>query len=118
MLHQFTRDVEDELQWLQEREVLCSSSDLGNSLIAVQSLHKKHQVIESELGSREPIVASLASRAANLTRSNHPLAHIIRDKANQVKEQLTQVRDLASIRRLRLQDALEAHLVCTNYVSI
>ncbi|XP_066150741.1 spectrin beta chain isoform X4 [Euwallacea fornicatus] len=110
MLHQFTRDVEDELQWLHEREGLCTSSDLGHNLAAVQSLHKKHQVIESELGAREPIVASLASRATNLTRSNHPLSHIIRERANQVKEQLTQVRDLASIRRLRLQDALEAHL--------
>ncbi|KAL1509008.1 hypothetical protein ABEB36_003816 [Hypothenemus hampei] len=110
MLHQFTRDVEDELQWLAEREVICSSSDLGHNLAAAQSLHKKHQVIESELGAREPIVQSLTNRAAHLTRSNHPLAHIIRDKANQVKEQLTQVRDLASIRRLRLQDALEANL--------
>ncbi|XP_048516488.1 spectrin beta chain, non-erythrocytic 1 isoform X6 [Dendroctonus ponderosae] len=109
-LHQFTRDVEDELQWLAEREVICSSTDLGHNLAAVQSLHKKHQVTEAELAAREPIVASLASRASNLTRSNHPLAHLIKEKADQVKSQLTQVKDLASIRKLRLQDALEAQM--------
>ncbi|CAG9768666.1 unnamed protein product [Ceutorhynchus assimilis] len=110
MLLQFTRDVEDEVQWLTEKERLCSSPDLGLNLAAVQSLHKKHQVIEAELAAREPIVANLVSRATNLTRSNHPLSHIIKEKAGQVKLQLAQVRDLASIRKLRLQDALEAHL--------
>lgn len=117
-LHQFTRDVEDELQWLAEREVICSSADLGQDLTAVQSLHKKHQVTEAELAAREPIVASLASRASNLTRSNHPLAHIIKEKADQVKTQLTQVKDLASIRKLRLQDALEAQMVSFNLLII
>ncbi|XP_076250387.1 spectrin beta chain, non-erythrocytic 5 kst isoform X4 [Rhynchophorus ferrugineus] len=109
MLFQFTRDVDDELQWISEREVICSSTDLGNNLSSVQSLHKKHLAVEAELASREPIVSNLVARANNLTRANHPLASIIKDKANLVQSQLTQVRDAASIRRLRLQDALEAH---------
>ncbi|XP_050313156.1 spectrin beta chain, non-erythrocytic 1 isoform X2 [Anthonomus grandis grandis] len=110
MLLQFTRDVEDELQWLSEREVICSSTDLGQSFAEVQSLHKKHQSMEAELGAREPIVSSLVSRADSMARSNHPLAHLIKEKANEVRLKLTQVRDLASIRKLRLQDALEAQL--------
>ncbi|XP_030753943.1 spectrin beta chain, non-erythrocytic 2 isoform X2 [Sitophilus oryzae] len=109
MLFQFKRDADDELQWIAEREVICSSTELGNNLSSVQSLHKKHQTVEAELASREPIVTNLVSRATNLTRANHPLAHIIKDTANLVQNRLTQVRDLASIRRLRLQDALEAH---------
>ncbi|KAJ8972184.1 hypothetical protein NQ314_000314 [Rhamnusium bicolor] len=108
MLQQFTRDVDDELQWLDDREPLAASRDLGNSLTAVQSLQKKHQALEAELASREPIVSSLVGRAAHLTRSEHPSAPVINEKANGLKNKLAQVRDLASIRRLRLQDALEA----------
>ncbi|KAJ8962237.1 hypothetical protein NQ318_018209 [Aromia moschata] len=108
MLQQFTRDVDDELQWLDDREPLAASRDLGSNLAAVQSLQKKHQALEAELASREPIVSSLVARAAHLTRSEHPSASVINEKANELKNKLAQVRDLASIRRLRLQDALEA----------
>ncbi|KAJ8981846.1 hypothetical protein NQ317_001809 [Molorchus minor] len=108
MLQQFTRDVDDELQWLDDREPLAASRELGSSLTAVQSLQKKHQALEAELASREPIVSSLVARAAHLTRAEHPSASIINEKANELKNKLVQVRDLASIRRLRLQDALEA----------
>lgn len=44
LLYQFLRDVDDELAWLNEKEPLAASTDLGNSLNAVQSLQKKHQV--------------------------------------------------------------------------
>jgi spectrin beta len=54
LLHQFLRDVDDELQWVAEKEPQASSTDLGSSLTAVQSLQKKHQVIvyvfESHIG--------------------------------------------------------------------
>ncbi|KAK9716990.1 Variant SH3 domain [Popillia japonica] len=108
MLHQFTRDVDDELQWLSEKEPLASSTDLGNSLTAVQSLQKKHQALEAELISREPIVGGLVARASHLTRSGHASSEIINDKAIEAKSKLTSIRDLASIRKLRLQDALES----------
>ncbi len=44
LLHQFYRDVADELSWIQEKQPMASSADLGKNLIAVQNLHKKHQV--------------------------------------------------------------------------
>ena len=44
LLYQLLRDIEDEMQWLEEREPLASSVDLGNSLNAVQSLQKTHHV--------------------------------------------------------------------------
>ncbi|XP_063909279.1 spectrin beta chain, non-erythrocytic 1 isoform X5 [Zophobas morio] len=107
MLQQFTRDVDDELQWLVDREPLAASTDLGTSLTTVQSLHKKHQALEAELSSREPIIGSLLSRATHLTRSGHSSAPFINKKSKELQQKFAQVRDLASLRRLRLQDALE-----------
>ncbi|KAF5308651.1 hypothetical protein FQR65_LT06112 [Abscondita terminalis] len=113
MLHQFNRDVDDELLWLAEREPQASSSDLGNSLIAVQTLQKKHQALETELVSREPIVSSLVSRAAHLSRSGHNNVTEMEAKAISLKNKLVHVRDMANIRRLRLQDALESQMFYT-----
>lgn len=45
LLYQFSRDVEDEFQWLIEKEPFATSSDYGNSLNSVQKLQKKHQVL-------------------------------------------------------------------------
>ena len=44
LLQQLIRDVDDEMQWLAEKEPQAASHDLGTSLTAVQSLQKKHQV--------------------------------------------------------------------------
>lgn len=111
MLHQFTRNVDDELQWVDEREPLVSSQDLGDSLMAVQILQKKQQVLEAELASREPIVASLVDRAQHLARLDHPSTAVIIQKAEELSNKLTHIRDLSSIRRLRLQDSFEAQRV-------
>ncbi|XP_025833247.1 spectrin beta chain, non-erythrocytic 1 [Agrilus planipennis] len=113
MLHQYIRDVDDELQWLVDRELLASSKDLGNSLTTVQHLQKKHLALEAELLSREPIINTLIARAGQLTRSGHNAAPIINQKAKELKTKLVQIKDLSSIRKLRLQDALEAQTYYT-----
>jgi len=43
-LQQFSRDVEDEMQWIKERKPLAESNDFGKSLMGVQNLQRKHQV--------------------------------------------------------------------------
>lgn len=111
MLQEFTRNVDDELQWLEDRAPLVASQDLGDTLMAVQILQKKHQVLEAELASREPIVASLVDRAKHLARLDHPSTSLITQKAEELANKLAHIRDLSSIRRLRLQDSFEAQKV-------
>lgn len=111
MLQQFSRNVDDELQWLDEREPLVASQDLGDTLMAVQILQKKQHVLETELASREPIVASLVDRVQHLAKLDHPSTHIIAQKAEELMNKSSHVRDLSSIRRLRLEDSLELQKV-------
>ncbi|XP_043484059.1 spectrin alpha chain [Leptopilina heterotoma] len=110
LLHQYARDVEDELHWLSEKELIAASADLGNSLMSVQRLQKKHQSLETELISREPVVASLASRAAAMIRSGHFASLKIESLSKELQEKLTHLRDLACIRKLRLLDAVESQM--------
>ncbi|XP_011150755.1 spectrin alpha chain isoform X3 [Harpegnathos saltator] len=110
LLHQFARDVEDELHWLSEKEPLAASNDLGSSLTTVQRLQKKHQALEAELLSREPVVASLVSRATVMIRSGHFAADKIEKLSQELQEKLSHLRDLASVRKLRLLDAVESQM--------
>uniref|UniRef100_W4VRA2 Putative karst n=1 Tax=Corethrella appendiculata TaxID=1370023 RepID=W4VRA2_9DIPT len=108
LLHQFLRDAEDELLWLNEKEPQASSKDLGNSLTAVQSLQKKHQALEAEILSQEPIISSLVQRAQQMIRDNHYAAEQIEDKCYLLSNKLVNLRNLTNVRRLRLLDAVES----------
>ncbi|XP_044574402.1 spectrin beta chain, non-erythrocytic 1 isoform X3 [Cotesia glomerata] len=110
LLNQFLRDVEDELHWLSEKEPLAASNDLGNSLMTVKRLQKKHQALEAELISREPVVASLAARAAGMIRTGHFASDKIDSSIQELQKKLINIRDYASVRKLRLLDAVESQM--------
>jgi len=46
LLYTFYRDVDDEMLWIREKRPIAAMTDLGTNLHTVQSLQKKHQVIE------------------------------------------------------------------------
>nr|CAD7395713.1 unnamed protein product [Timema poppensis] len=182
LLQRFLRDVEDEVQWITEKEPLAASNDLGNSLTAVQNLQKKHQVeleevnlhlrggrvenhlgktlpsspdrdsnlnipvlssraqhdkhevplrvshsslissdrmkpgsgdwaaLEAELVTHEPVVSGVVKRAQHMIRGNHFASQRIEGCITELTEKLSHLRDLASVRRLRLLDAVESQM--------
>lgn len=110
LLNQFLRDAEDEIQWLCEKEPIVSSKDLGSNLTAVQVLQKKHQSIEAEISSQEPIISSLIHRGQQMIRSGHFASENIEAQCRQLHAKLGTIRDLASVRRLRLLDAVESQM--------
>lgn len=109
-LHHFIRDAEDELQWLNEKEQQAASKDLGSSLTAVQSLQKKHQSLEAEILSQEPLISSLLQRGQHMIRDGHFASEDIEKLSTLLQKKLANVRDLTSIRRLRLLDAVESQM--------
>lgn len=110
LLHQFLRDAEDELQWLNEKEPQAASKDLGSSLTAVQSLQKKHQALEAEILSQEPLISALLHRGQQMVRTGHFASEEIEAQSGLLQKKLVNLRDLASIRRLRLLDAVESQM--------
>ncbi|XP_034253991.1 spectrin beta chain, non-erythrocytic 1 isoform X5 [Thrips palmi] len=110
LLQQLVRDVDDEMQWLAEKEPQAASHDLGSSLTAVQSLQKKHQALEAEILSHEPVVSSLVKRALQMVQSSHFAAQRIEKLSSELQEKLGTLKDLSSVRRLRLLDAVESQM--------
>lgn len=110
LLHQFLRDAEDEIQFLVEKEPLAASKDLGSNLTAVQSLQKKHQALESEILSQEPTITAIVHRGQQMIQNGHFANAEIETQCNELQSKLIQTRDLASVRRLRLLDAVESQM--------
>ncbi|XP_045470557.1 spectrin alpha chain, erythrocytic 1-like [Harmonia axyridis] len=100
-------EIDEEVQWLSDRKSLAASLDMSISLTAVQSLQKKYRTLEVELNSREHIVKSLMDRAVNMMRSGHEFSNDISEKVKELENRFVMVRDMASLKMLRLQDALE-----------
>jgi spectrin beta len=44
LMYQYNRDIEDEMSWIEEKKPVATSTDLGNTLVAVQNLMKRHTV--------------------------------------------------------------------------
>uniref|UniRef100_A0A182PG07 Spectrin beta chain n=1 Tax=Anopheles epiroticus TaxID=199890 RepID=A0A182PG07_9DIPT len=107
-LHQFLRDAEDELLWLNEKEPQAASKDLGSNLTAVQSLQKKHQALEAEILIQEPIISALVQRGQQMIRDNHYAVEQIERQCGQLQSKLVNLRNLTNVRRLRLLDAVES----------
>ncbi|XP_045480921.1 spectrin beta chain, non-erythrocytic 1-like [Harmonia axyridis] len=101
-------EIDEEVQWLSDRKSLAASLDMSISLTSVQSLQKKYRTLEVELNSREHIVKSLMDRAVNMMRSGHEFSNDISEKVKELENRFVMVRDMASLKMLRLQDALES----------
>ncbi|KAG1650604.1 Spectrin beta chain, non-erythrocytic 5 [Nymphon striatum] len=110
LLHQYYRDVEDEMSWITEKEPLASSEELGSSLFSVQNLQKKHQALVAEIQSHEPFVGMVTSRAHQMIKSNHFASSEVENRLHQLHSKFQQLKDQSSVRRLRLLDAEESHM--------
>lgn len=93
-----------------EKEPLVSNQDLGSSLTAVQNLQKKHQALEAEIQTHEPVINSVNSRSQQMVRSGHFAMTEIETKIKLLLSKLSQLKDTASVRRLRLLDAVESQM--------
>ncbi|XP_074669995.1 LOW QUALITY PROTEIN: spectrin beta chain, non-erythrocytic 2-like, partial [Strix aluco] len=97
--HQFNRDLEDEILWVQERRALATSTDHGKDLPSVQLLIKKNQTLQKELQGHERRVEELLGRRGEL-----PAA----ERVQELREAWQELRLQAELRHRRLERALAA----------
>ena len=63
-LFQCLRDIEDEEDWIHEKEPLVSSTHRGRDLIGVQNLIQKHQALMHEIASHEDRIQQVYKQGA------------------------------------------------------
>uniref|UniRef100_A0A8C4HVK3 Spectrin beta chain n=1 Tax=Dicentrarchus labrax TaxID=13489 RepID=A0A8C4HVK3_DICLA len=67
-VHQFNRDVEDEILWVQERMAVATSTDHGHNLQTVQLLIKKNQTLQKEIQGHQPRIDDILERSQSLLK--------------------------------------------------
>ncbi|GMS78986.1 hypothetical protein PENTCL1PPCAC_1161 [Pristionchus entomophagus] len=99
----------EELQWLRNRLPEATSTDVGESLAAAQSLMEEHTALESELESRQSAIREVEARGTDMMRARHHRSDEIQKTMDDLTTSLLQMRGGMEERRRRLEDAIQAH---------
>ncbi|XP_060596253.1 spectrin alpha chain, non-erythrocytic 1-like isoform X2 [Ruditapes philippinarum] len=107
-LQQFLRDVEDEEDWIREKEPIAASTNRGRDLIGVQNLMKKHQALQAELAGHEPRINNVSQQGGEMIKDGHFAADEIQGKISDLEDRWQALKDKASQRKQDLEDSLQA----------
>uniref|UniRef100_A0A8C5MN46 Spectrin beta, non-erythrocytic 4 n=1 Tax=Leptobrachium leishanense TaxID=445787 RepID=A0A8C5MN46_9ANUR len=102
-VHQVTRDLEDEITWVQERLPLATSKEHGSNLQTVQQLTKKNQNLRREIQVHSSRVDDLLERAGAIASIRTPEAEGVRIGYENLREMWDLLREEAE-RRQQLLD--------------
>ena len=96
--HKFVKDIHDAILWEKEKIALVSSSEFGKSLVEVQSMMKRHQLLEADIANHNNIVAMLVEKGEQLIKSNHQQSAEIDQVMKELVTRKDQLRDSSSLR--------------------
>nr|XP_020851923.1 spectrin beta chain, non-erythrocytic 1 isoform X3 [Phascolarctos cinereus] len=108
-IHQFNRDVEDEILWVGERMPIATSTDHGHNLQTVQLLIKKNQTLQKEIQGHQPRIDDIFERSQNiLTDSSSLNAEAIRQRLTDLKQLWSLLIEETEKRHRRLEESHKA----------
>ncbi|KAK5857703.1 hypothetical protein PBY51_010930 [Eleginops maclovinus] len=111
-VHQFYRDLADELLWIEERMPLAMSQEHGHNLQTVQMLLKKNQTLQREIEGHQPRVDEVLERggrmAAAASEEGRPEAERITEQLKELEEAWARLQDEMAKRRERLNGSSSA----------
>jgi spectrin alpha len=107
-LQQFYRDVEDEEDWIREKEPIAASANRGRDLIGVQNLMKKHQALLTELAGHDPRIVAVCGQGEQMVKEGHFAGDDITRKVHELQDKWNNLKDKANKRREDLDDSLQA----------
>ncbi|KAM8913952.1 spectrin beta chain, non-erythrocytic 5 isoform 3-T3 [Spinachia spinachia] len=109
VLFQFSRDLEEEVDWLSERLPNVTSGDWGSSLSGTQQLLHRHQAVMQEIQSRNPLVQAVQEAGHSLVKGRHFASVDIRDRLKELQGLHQELLREAERKGNLLQEALTIH---------
>ncbi|XP_064002047.1 spectrin beta chain, non-erythrocytic 1 isoform X1 [Pogoniulus pusillus] len=107
-IHQFNRDVEDEILWVGERMPIATSTDHGHNLQTVQLLIKKNQTLQKEIQGHQPRIDDIFERSQNIITESSPNAEAIQQRLADLKELWNLLIEETEKRHKRLEESHRA----------
>ncbi|TRY55293.1 hypothetical protein DNTS_013453, partial [Danionella cerebrum] len=109
-VHQFFRDLADEILWVDERLPMAMSEDHGNNLQTVQLLLKKNQSLQKEIDGHQPRIDEVLERGWRMMSAAEGSPEEVRmsEEMKKLQEVWAQLQDEMAKRRARLHGSNEA----------
>ncbi|XP_064174889.1 spectrin beta chain, non-erythrocytic 1-like isoform X2 [Anguilla rostrata] len=104
-IHQFNRDLEDEILWVEERMPIATSTDHGHNLQTVQLLIKKNQTLQKEVQGHQPRCDDIFERSQGVLRDDSPNAEAIRQRLADLQRLWGLMGEEVEKRHARLEEA-------------
>ncbi|XP_076360233.1 spectrin beta chain-like isoform X3 [Tachypleus tridentatus] len=105
--HQYYFDASEAEVWMSEQELYMMVDDRGKDEISAQNLMKKHETLESAVEDYADTVKQLGDTAKQLITDSHPYSDQIAIRQSQIDKLYAGLKDLASERRGKLDEALK-----------
>ncbi|KAM9327207.1 spectrin alpha chain, non-erythrocytic 1 isoform 3-T3 [Gastrophryne carolinensis] len=106
-LVQYLRECEDVLDWINDKEAIATSEELGQDLEHVEVLQKKFEEFQTDLAAHEERVNEVNQFASKLAQEEHPELEIITTKQDEVNTRWQRLKGLAQQRQGKLFGAAE-----------
>ncbi|XP_059505307.1 spectrin beta chain, non-erythrocytic 5 isoform X2 [Stegostoma tigrinum] len=111
-LYRLFRDLDATQAWVQEKLLLATVKDVGNSLTAVQSLHNKHLALENEIHNHDSLIEPIMELGQSLVKAGHFAAREISKRLWELQDAVELLKEEAEKRGsvLREQHAVQLFL--------
>ncbi|XP_040260711.1 spectrin alpha chain, non-erythrocytic 1 isoform X4 [Bufo bufo] len=106
-LVQYLRECEDVLDWINDKEAIVTSEELGQDLEHVEVLQKKFEEFQTDLAAHEERVNEVNQFASKLAQEEHPELELITTKQDEVNTNWQRLKGLALQRQGKLFGAAE-----------
>ena len=109
-LHSYTQPFLTQM-WIHMKMPQATSTDIGNSLQAVQTLQKKNNSLKVEIDGHEVRITELCNRASAIVDEGHPQGDKIKQAVNELQDMWQQLLDAMKERKAKLIDSEKAQEV-------
>ncbi|KAM7173253.1 spectrin beta chain, non-erythrocytic 1 isoform 1-T1 [Macrochelys suwanniensis] len=107
-VHQFNRDVEDEILWVGERMPIATSTDHGHNLQTVQLLIKKNQTLQKEIQGHQPRIDDIFERSQNIITDSSLNAEALQQRLADLQQLWNLLIEETEKRHRRLEESHKA----------
>ncbi|XP_015281943.1 PREDICTED: spectrin alpha chain, non-erythrocytic 1 [Gekko japonicus] len=106
-LVQYLRECEDVMDWINDKEAIVTSEELGQDLEHVEVLQKKFEEFQTDLAAHEERVNEVNQFAGKLIQEQHPEEELIKSKQDEINASWQRLKGLALQRQGKLFGAAE-----------
>lgn len=108
-VRQFLRDIDDEKDWIQEKlQLLEDSNKVGNSLLAVQQLLRRHRMLTMEVENHTPRINLVCEEGGQMIQEGHPRSDRFREAIEELWTLWSELQQVLEERQRKLLENEQA----------